>query len=52
MCDDDRPCALGVLLGTVGNLFGDLLDVFRVNVVGFGKCGGFGLVADEDVDVG
>jgi hypothetical protein len=52
LCEDDCPCALGVFLGTLSNFLSDLLDVLGVDVVGFSECGGFGLVADEDVDVG
>jgi hypothetical protein len=51
--DDHSPCTLGVFLGALGNLLRNLLDcaVFSV-VVRLGKGGGFGLVADEDIDVG
>jgi hypothetical protein len=50
--EDNSPCALAVLLGHVGDLLSDLLDVLGFNVVRFGKSGGFGLVTDQDVNVG
>jgi hypothetical protein len=52
LCDDYSPGALGVLLGPVGDALRNLLDVLRLDVVRLGECGGFSLVADEDVDVG
>ena len=49
---DYCPWTLAVLLGQVGDLLSNLLDVLGLNVVRFGEGGGFGLVADQDVDVG
>jgi hypothetical protein len=51
LCDDDCPCALGVLLGALGDALGDLLDILGVEAVCLGEGGGLSLVADQDVDV-
>jgi hypothetical protein len=50
--ENHGPGALAVLLGHVRDLLGDLLDVLGLNAVRLSKGGGFGLVADEDVDIG
>lgn len=50
--EDDGPGALGVLLGALCDGLGDLGDVLGLDAVRLGECGGLGLVADEDVDVG
>jgi hypothetical protein len=50
--ENDGPCALAVLLGHVGDLLGDLLDILGLNIVRLSEGGGFGLVADEDIDIG
>lgn len=49
--DDDGPWSVGVLLGQAGNLLRNFLDILGLVTVGFGECGGFGLVANENVDV-
>jgi hypothetical protein len=49
--EDYCPWALAVLLGHVGDLLRNLFDVLGLNVVRFGEGGGFGLVADQNVDV-
>ena len=50
--EDNRPWPFGVLLGQLSNLLCDLLDVLGLNVVRLGECCSFGLVTDENVDVG
>lgn len=52
LCDNDGPGPLCVLLGAVGDGFGNLLDVLGVHVVRLGEGSGLSLVANEDVDVG
>lgn len=52
LSEDDCSRLFGVLLGELGNLLSDLLDVLGRNVVGFGVGGGLGLVSDEDINVG
>ena len=52
LCDDDCPCALGVLLGALCDGLGDLLNILGLDVVRLSECGRLGLVADQDVNVG
>ena len=52
LCEDDSPGPLCVLLGTVGDGLGDLLDVLGIDVVRLSECSGLSLVTDQDVDVG
>lgn len=51
LCEDNDALLLGVLLGQLGDLLSDLLDVLGGDVVGFGECGRLGLVSDQDIDV-
>lgn len=50
--EDNSPGSLAVLLGCVGKLLSNLLDVLGLPAMCLGECGGLGLVADDDVDVG
>lgn len=49
--EDDCPWPVGILLGQAGNLLCNLLDVLGLETVGLSECCGFGLIADQDVDV-
>jgi len=51
LCDDDCACALAVLLGSLGDVLCDLLDVLGLDAMRLCERSGLGLVADQDVDV-
>lgn len=51
LSEDNSPGSLAVLLCSIGNLLRDLLDVLGLPTMRLGERGGFGLVADDDVDV-
>ena len=50
--EDNGALLLGVLLGELGDLLSDLLDVLGSDVVGLSVSRSLGFVANEDVDVG
>jgi hypothetical protein len=52
LSEDNGPRSLGVLLRSVCDGLGNLLDVLGLDVVRLGECGGLSLVANEDVNVG
>lgn len=51
MSEDDCPWPVGVLLGQASNLLCNLLNILGLKAVGLSERCGFGLIADQDVDV-
>lgn len=52
LSDDNSPRSLGVLFGCGGNLLRNLLDVLGLPAMRLGECGGFGLITDDNINIG